>query len=104
MENLTHELQQQRADRTGRSAAASDLAPSEFSSSSPSTGGDDGKSIGSIGTESYIHASQMGASTLESSGSLPRMKKTKAQLWDELKISCSCGTNAKLVNTDCSKL
>ena len=90
VENITHELQQQKAERLGRSIGASDLAPSELSSGSPSVNGEDGKSLSSFQTESFMHTSQMGASIASNgdSGS-PRSKKSKAQLWSELKISCS---------------
>lgn len=89
VENITHELQQQRADRLGRSAGASALAPSDFSSSTPSAVGDDARSVGSVGTEGYLHTSQMGASTMENAEGAPRARKSKAQLWDELKMSCT---------------
>ena len=94
VENITHELQQQKRDRPGRSAGASDVGTSEFSSGSPGAGADDGKSVGSIGGESYIHTSQMGASALGSSGTMPQARKSKAQLWDELKISCKLDPSA----------
>ena len=95
VENITHELQQQKRDRPSRSAGASDVGTSEFSSSSPSAGADEGKSVGSMGGESYIHTSQMGASTFNGSGKMPQARKSKAQLWDELKISCEGRTRAQ---------
>ncbi|KAG8532103.1 uncharacterized protein KY384_003740 [Bacidia gigantensis] len=63
-ESITQELQQRKAERLGRSAGASELAPSE-SSAALSTTEEDGKSLSS---ESYVHASQV-------------------QLWTELKIN-----------------
>lgn len=89
VENITHELQQQKAERLGRSAATSELTPSEFSSGSPSVSGEDGKSLSSFQTESFMHTSQM--ETSSSNVAQPaKQKMTKAQLWTELKISCRC--------------
>lgn len=87
VENITHELQQQKAERLGRSPGASELAPSEFSSGSPSNVDEDGRSLSSFQTESFIHTSQMATSTLEV-GEPQKPRKTKAQLWSELKIDC----------------
>ena len=91
VESITRELQQQKAERLGRSAGASDVGISEFSSSTPSAAGDDGKSVGSLGNSDFIHTSQMGASTFEGSADSPRKRKTKAQLWEDLKINCGLG-------------
>ena len=84
-EKITHELQQKKAERLGRSLALSDIAPSG-SSGTPSTVDEDGKSLSSFQFESYVHASQTGASPLDTGGQRPA--KTKGQLWNELKISC----------------
>ena len=85
VESITHELQQQKAERLGRSVGSqSDLAPSA-SSKSPSTTEDDGKSLSSFQTESFIHTSQLAGSA---DGGLARSKKSKAQLWTDLKIDC----------------
>ena len=83
MENITHELQQQKAERLNRSAA-----PSELSSGAPSVTDDNGKSVSSLQTEDYVHASQMATSNSDNgdAGS-QRSRKSKAQLWSELKIS-----------------
>ena len=91
VENITHQLQQKKAERAGRSASAgtSEVAASEMSSGPPSVAGDDGKSLSSFQSEGYIHASQMAASTTGSANmGLQTPKKSKAQLWNELKIKC----------------
>ncbi|MCJ1282975.1 peroxin [Xylographa opegraphella] len=88
VENLTHELQQQKAERLGRSVGASELAPSERSSGTPSVAEDDGRSLSSFQTESFLHTSQLAGSTsADGENSSPKPRKTKAQLWTELKIS-----------------
>ncbi|KAI9799693.1 MAG: hypothetical protein M1825_004428 [Sarcosagium campestre] len=89
VESITHELQQKRADRLGKPAGSSDAAASELSSGPPSVTDDDGRSLRSFQSESFVHASQMAEST---SGSPPQEQssappKTKSQLWNELKIS-----------------
>lgn len=81
-EKILEGLQQKKAQRLGRSAGTSDV---DFSSGSPSTVDEDGRSISS---ESYVHASQMAASSAGNGES--RLAKSKAQLWGELKISCAC--------------
>ena len=89
VENITHELQQQKAERLGRSVGASELAPSERSSGTPSVTEDDGRSLSSFQTESYLHTSQLvGSTSADGENSSPEPRKTKAQLWTELKISC----------------
>ncbi|KAI4124642.1 MAG: hypothetical protein LQ347_005660 [Umbilicaria vellea] len=88
VENITHQLQQKKAERTGRSAATSEVAPSEISSGPPSVVGDDGKSLSSFQSGSYVHASQMAASsTGNGENGLHPTKKSKVQLWNELKIN-----------------
>ena len=84
-EKILEELQQKKAQRLGRSAGTIDTAPSDLSSGTPSGIDEDGMSMSS---ESYVHASQMGASST-GNGEM-RTLKTKAQLWGELKISCMC--------------
>ena len=83
-EKITQELQQKKAERLGRSAAASEIAPSEQSSGAPSAVEEDAKSLSS---ESYIHASQVATSS-SSGGGEARQARSKVQLWNELKISC----------------
>ncbi|KAI9817289.1 MAG: peroxin [Thelocarpon impressellum] len=79
VEHITHELQQKKAERLARSGAG-DVASSEFSSGPPSATDDDGRSLRSFQSEGYVHASQM-----QTEGE--QTKKTKAQLWSELKIN-----------------
>ncbi len=83
-ERILDELQQKKAQRLGRSTGTSDVAPSDLSSGTPSAVDEDGKSVSS---ESYVHASQMASSGVDNGE--PRPAKSKAQLWGELKISCT---------------
>ena len=94
VEDITRELQQQRTDRGGaRGVGGTELTPSEFSSPSASGTGEDGKSVISAQTDGFLHTSQLGGSISEapSSGEILRGKKTKAQLWTDLKINCQLG-------------
>ncbi len=84
-ERISKEIQQKKAERTGKTGAISDAAPSDFSSGTPSVVDEDGKSMTSLQSESYVHASQIGDSTSSLSGERPQ--KTKAQLWNDLKIA-----------------
>lgn len=96
VEHVLEELQKQKAERLARSVGPSEIA----SSAAPSvadTADDDAKSS-SFQSESYVHASQIangeGESTTGSTedgaeaGERPS-KKSKAQLWNEMKISCA---------------
>ncbi len=85
VETITHDLQQKKAERLGKSAGTS----SEMSSGPPSVTDEDGKSLASFQSDSYVHASQMAASSSGSGESAPpKPLKTKAQLWSDLKINC----------------
>ncbi|KAL1980389.1 hypothetical protein VTN96DRAFT_4205 [Rasamsonia emersonii] len=84
VEELTQELQRKRAERLAR-LSGSDAPGSEPSSTAPSVTDDDGRSLSSFQTESYVHASQLGDST--TNGGSQRPKRSKAQLWNEVKIS-----------------
>ena len=85
-EQISKDIQQKNAEKTGKLAAApSEAIPSDFSSGTPSVTDEDGRSMTSFRSESYVHASQMGSS---STGSTDRTAKTKVQLWNELKITC----------------
>ncbi|KIW16884.1 hypothetical protein PV08_04074 [Exophiala spinifera] len=75
VEQLTYELQQKKAERLAR-------ASSEGKSEASSMHDGDTVSMSSFQTGSFIHASQIQG---EGSTLLPR--KTKAQLWNELKIT-----------------
>lgn len=83
-EEISKEIQQKKAN-VKNIPAASSVAQSDFSSGATSAVDEDGRSITSFQSESYVHASQMGAS---SSGGTDKPVKTKVQLWHELKIKC----------------
>jgi peroxin-3 len=100
VEQILDELQKSKAERLARSVGPSEIA----SSAPPSVADDDGKSLASYQSEGYVHASQIAGLDAETgsgsgSGSLEasevgakkeeekRNKKTKAQLWNEMKIS-----------------
>lgn len=89
VEQITQDLQQKKAERLGRSAASLDSVP-PLPSTGPSsvTDDDDGKSLASLQTDSYIHASQVATSS-PSNGEpgTSRPMKSKAQLWNDLKIN-----------------
>ena len=84
-EKITQQLQQKKAERLGKSASTSEVAPSELSTA-PSAADEDGRSFSSFQSEGYIHASQMGSSS--SGNGESRLPASKAQLWHDLKISC----------------
>jgi peroxin-3 len=85
VEELTHELQQKKAERLARSNNG-DIAGSEISSATPSVVDDDGRSLASLQSESFVHTSQMVESGVD--GLLQGPRRSKAHLWNELKISC----------------
>lgn len=95
-EKITQQLQQKKAERLGKSAGTSEVAPSELSSGTPSAADEDGRSLSSFQSESYVHASQMGASSSGNGESRPLV--SKAQLWNDLKISCQCFESASSVS------
>jgi peroxin-3 len=93
VESITHELQQKRAEHLLQSAGAADVASSELSSGPPSVVDDDGRSLQSFQSESYVHASQNLAESLAGGDAgqsvlQQRTQKSKVKLWNELKISC----------------
>jgi peroxin-3 len=79
VEQLTHELQQKKAERLARTTGEG--APSEFSSSPPSIRDGETASFSSLQSSVFIHASQL----VEDGSSRPR--RSKAQLWNEIKIA-----------------
>ncbi|USP78582.1 hypothetical protein yc1106_05856 [Curvularia clavata] len=94
VEQVLEELQKQKAERLARS-----VGPSEIASSAPpsvaDTTEDDAKSS-SLQTDSFIHASQINTEGESGVGPVDgaseasdekKPKKTKAQLWNEMKIS-----------------
>jgi peroxin-3 len=93
VEQVLEELQRQKAERLARS-----VGPSEIGTSAPpsvaDTADDDGRSS-SLQTDGYVHASQVAlegedapAPVEGEPGEEKKSKKTKAQLWNEMKISC----------------
>ncbi len=90
VEQITDELQKQKAERLARVAAGSEPTPSDSQSGPPSLLEEDGKSLKSFQSESFVHASQMAGSTEESGQGASRSsqpKRSKAELWNEMKIS-----------------
>jgi len=95
-ERITFELQQQKAAKLARDG---EPHPSELGSGPPSVTDDDGRSMASLQSESGVHASQMGIPSATSAGDGPqdggqqaqRLRRTKVQLWNDLKISCKFG-------------
>lgn len=83
VEELTQELQRKRAERLAR--IGGDMAGSEISSTTPSLVDGGGRNVGGLQNESFIHTSQLAESSVE--GESLRLKKSKAQLWNEVKIS-----------------
>ncbi|KAK4570096.1 peroxin [Recurvomyces mirabilis] len=82
VEQITEQLQQERTDRLKR-LGGSEAATSEYPSVPPSVADEDGKSMSS---SSFVHASQMVSSVTDGSSSAPRPKRSKAQLWQDMKI------------------
>ncbi|KAK5119973.1 hypothetical protein LTR85_007049 [Meristemomyces frigidus] len=83
VEQITEQLQQERQERLKR-LGASEAASTDFPSIPPSVADEDGKSMSS---SSYVHASQMASSSVEGGAPSPRPKKSKAQLWHEMKVN-----------------
>lgn len=83
VEQLTEQLQQERQERLRR-LGASEAASTEYPSVPPSVADEDNKSLSS---SSYVHASQMASSSVEGGAPPPRSKKSKAQLWQEMKVN-----------------
>lgn len=80
VEQLTHELQQKKLERLAR--AAGEGTASEISSAPSSIMGGDIASLSNFQTDSFIHASQF-----VQDGQQPRARKSKIQLWNEIKIA-----------------
>lgn len=88
VEEITEELQQERRERLQR-LGQSEAASSEYPSAPSSAIDDDGKSLASLQSSSYIHASQVTHSTLDVPGgaaSSSKPKRSKGQLWQDMKI------------------
>lgn len=96
VEELTQELQRKRAERLAR-LSGSDAAGSEISSVSASVVDEnDTRSLSSLQTDSYVHASQVagsaGTPTTESADGAQQQqqqqpKRSRAQLWNDVKIT-----------------
>ncbi|KAN0103124.1 Peroxin-3 [Hyaloscypha variabilis] len=91
-ERITYELQQQKAAKLAR---IGEINPSELGSGPPSVTDDDGRSMASLQSESGVHASQIGIPSASVVGEGPqdggqqaqKARKSKLQLWNDLKIS-----------------
>ena len=94
-ERITYELQQQKAARL---AKIGEGGVSEFGSTPPSVTDEDGRSMASMSmqSESGMHISQLGIPTAEKTTGdgvqdggqqAVKSKKSKLQLWNDLKIS-----------------
>jgi len=77
VEQITDQLQQERQERLKR-LGHSEAATSELPSGPPSVTDD-------ASSSSFVHASQMASSTSEGAS---RPKRSKAQLWQDMKINC----------------
>lgn len=85
VEDLTQELQRKRAERLARGSGSDVLTSEPSSSRAPSVAEDDGRSLTSFQADSFIHASQLADSA---SVDQERPRRTKAQLWNDVKIFC----------------
>ncbi|KAH7117144.1 Peroxin-3 [Dendryphion nanum] len=88
VEQILDELQKHKAERLARSVGPSEVA----SSAAPSVTDDDGKSLTSFQSEGYVHASQIangdgGTGEVGEGTAEQKPKKSKAQLWNDMKIS-----------------
>lgn len=95
VEAVLEELQRQKARRLMRSVGPSEIA----SSAPPSVVEEDGAASTQADSESYVHASQVGieegstvsseaGAGVEGAAGEKGSRKSKAQLWNEMKISC----------------
>lgn len=82
VEDITRDLQQKKAERLGKNEGRTS-DPSSAASGPPSVTDDDGRSLSSFQSGSYVRASQIGTT---SSATSEGPSKSKAQLWNELKI------------------
>ncbi|KAF2819236.1 peroxisomal membrane protein [Ophiobolus disseminans] len=93
VEQVLEELQRQKAERLARSVGPSEIGTSAAPSVADTADDDGGSS--SIQTDGYVHASQVaiegesvtgGAEGSQTASDEKKSKKTKAQLWSEMKI------------------
>ena len=87
VEELTQELQKKRAERLAR-LNGTETQISEPGSATTSVTDDDGRSLASFQADSYIYAGPSAGSSTEGDGQ--RLKRSKAQLWNEVKITGAC--------------
>ncbi|KAK3717751.1 peroxin [Vermiconidia calcicola] len=82
VEQITEQLQRERQERL-RKLGQSETASTELPSGPPSVADD-----ASLRSSDYVHASQMASSSMEGGAAAsPRPKRSKAQLWQEMKIN-----------------
>ncbi|XXG96450.1 hypothetical protein Hte_002733 [Hypoxylon texense] len=105
-EAITLEIQQMKGNaKSLRSSGESSATPPSIADTTMTE--EEGKSIGSLQSESGVHASQMtlpsisnaGDGASESGRAVQRSRKTKRQLWDDLTIS-STGTAQSTINLE----
>lgn len=91
VEDTLNELQKQKAERLARSVAPSEVS-TDLPSAPPSVTEVDGKSLTNFSeSESYVHASQItqnGAGNGENADVAPQPKRSKVQMWNDIKITC----------------
>lgn len=94
-EAITYEIQQAKASKAAKATGAEAAAPPSIADTTLTE--DDGKSMGSLQSDSGVHASQiavpspMSASTenaAQDAGAETMPRRSKRQLWDDLIISC----------------
>jgi peroxin-3 len=95
VEQTLGELQRQKEERLAKSGTLSEVSTVDLPSvTGGSIAGEDEKSLASFKSESYVHASQQiegSAGDKDAGLKVPqplRSKKSKAVLWNEMKISC----------------
>jgi peroxin-3 len=86
VEQTLQDLQRHRNERLAKSSAVSEVSTADLPSVTGSLAEDDGKSLQSFKSESYVHASQL-AESVGPGQKLKAPKKSKAVLWNEVKIS-----------------
>jgi len=99
-ERITFTLQERKAAKLS-ARGVEEHHPSDMGSTAPSITDDDGRSNMSVQSESGIHASQVAIPMTAATESGPqdgglqaqKAKKSKLQLWNDLKISCKCDTD-----------
>jgi peroxin-3 len=86
VEQTLLQLQQQRDQKVAKSSGMSEVSGTDIASVPGSALEDDGRSLQSFPSGSYVHASQI----VDSDGTKTpqRAKKSKTVLWSELKITC----------------